>query len=98
MSRNNDNTTKSSSPQRAGGLAAAQKHAPSTCPKCGKVFPFCTPWMKYLGHLSLHAMADRYFDGDIRAAQKRLRENGLARQDPAPWNKAWPRYRPIKED
>ncbi len=52
-------------------------------------------WHSYLGHLGLHAIADKYFGGDINAAQKRLRENGRARQDPAPWNGAWKPYRPI---
>ena len=83
-------------PQRAGGLAVAQKFAPPTpCPRCGKVFPFQTSWMAWLGHLGLHGLADKHFGGDIQAAQRRLRNNGLARQDPAPWNKAWPKYRPI---
>lgn len=49
----------------------------------------------YLGHLGLHGIADKYFDGDIKAAQKRLRENGRARSDPAPWNGAWKSYQPI---
>ncbi len=84
------------SPQQLGGRAVAQKHAPvAGCPRCGKQWPFATPWHVYLGHLGLHGLADHYFDGDIDAAQKRLRQNGLARQDPAPWNGAWPRYRPV---
>jgi hypothetical protein len=52
-------------------------------------------WYSYLGHLGLHGLANKYFEGDIAAAQKHLRENGLARQDPAPWNGAWRPYRPI---
>lgn len=78
-----------------GGQAVAKKEVPSRCPRCGKPFPFCLEWHAYLGHLGLHGLADKYFDSDIQAAQQRLRENGLARQDPAPWNGAWPRYRPI---
>lgn len=85
-------------PQRLGGLAVARKTAPAVCPRCGKAFAFETPYMAYLGHLGLHGLADRYFNGDIRAAQRRLRENGLARQDPMPYNNAWPRYRPVQKE
>jgi hypothetical protein len=53
--------------------------------------------MAWLGHLGLHGLADKYFDGDIKAAQTRLRRNGLARQDPAPWNGAWPKYKPVTD-
>lgn len=42
-----------------------------------------------------HGLADKYFAGDIETAQRALRNNGLARQDPAPWNRAWPRYKKI---
>ena len=45
--------------------------------------------------LGLHGLANAYFGGDLVAAQRRLRENGLARQDPAPENGAWPDYRPV---
>lgn len=85
-------------PQQLGGLAVAKKHAPPRCPKCGKEYPFATPWHVYLGHLGLHGLADKYFGGDIKAAQCRLRNNGLASYDPAPWNGAWPRYKPVWED
>jgi hypothetical protein len=54
-------------------------------------------WHSYLGHLGLHGLADKYFDGDIEAAQRHLRCNSLARQDPACWNGAWPRYVPVTE-
>jgi hypothetical protein len=85
-------------PQSLGGQAVAKKYAPPTpCPRCGRTYPFQTSWMVWLGHLSLHALADRYFNGDIKAAQKRLRQNGLARQDPAPWNGAFEPYRPVRE-
>ena len=84
--------------QSKGGQAVALKHAPNRCPRCGKVFPFATPWHSYLGHLGLHGLADKHFGGDLRAAQKRLRENGLARQDPASWNNAWPAYKPIRRE
>lgn len=89
--------TKKQSLQSLGGQAVAKKHAPLYCPRCGKEFPFATPWMSYLGHLGLHGLADKYFNGDIRAAQKRLRNNGLARQDPMPYNGAWPKYKPVVE-
>lgn len=83
------------SPQSLGGKAVAKKHAPLSCTRCGKEFPFATPWHVYLGHLGLHGLADKYFEGDLQAAHKRLWQNGLARQDPAPWNGAWPKYRPV---
>jgi hypothetical protein len=78
-----------------GGRALIHKEAPAHCPKCGKSFPFQTPYHSYLGHLGLHGLADRYFGGDLKAAQRRLRENGMARQDPAVWNGAFKPYRPI---
>lgn len=85
---------------RLGGLSLLEKEAPLSCPRpgCDKQFPFCTPWHSFLGHLGLHGLADRYFGGDIRAAQKRLRQNGQARQEAgASWqNGAFPPYRPIK--
>lgn len=84
------------SPQSAGGRAVAAKEPPATCARCGKKMAFCTPWHSYLGHLGLHGLADNHFGGDLEAAQKRLRENGLARQDPMPWNGAYKPYRPIK--
>jgi hypothetical protein len=52
----------------------------------------------YLGHLGLHGLADKYFEGDVQAAQKRLRENGRARSDPFPGNGAWNRYVPILQE
>ena len=90
----------SDSPQARGGKAVAKKHAPPYCPRCGKQFPFATPWMSYLGHLGLHGLADNWFGGDIEAAQRRLRKNGLARQEQgASWsNGAWGRYQPITEE
>lgn len=84
-------------PQSLGGNAVKKKHAPPSCPRCGRQFPFAHPWMSYLGHLGLHGLADRYFGGDIQAAQQRLQQNGLAKQDPAPWNNAWPKYSPITQ-
>jgi hypothetical protein len=48
-------------------------------------------------HLGLHGLADKYFDGDIDAAQRRLRQNEIAGQDPAPWNGAFPKYRRVTE-
>lgn len=84
-------------PQHLGGKAVAKKHAPPYCPRCGKKFPFAHPWMAYLGHLGLHGLADKYFAGDLVAAQRRLQKNGLARQDPAPWNNAWPKYLSVQD-
>lgn len=80
-----------------GGKAVAKRTAPPYCPRCEKEFPFATPWHSYLGHLGLHGLADKYFDGDIKKAQRRLRENGIARSDPAPWNGAFKPYKPIQE-
>lgn len=84
---------------RLGGLALAKKWAPAYCPKCGKELPWTMTWYGYLGHLGLHGLADRYFGGDIQAAQRRLQENGRARQEQdASWqNGAFKPYRPIKE-
>jgi hypothetical protein len=54
-------------------------------------------WHSYLGHLGLHGIANKHFGGDIKAAQKRLRENGMARMDAFPGNGYTPEYRPIQE-
>lgn len=83
--------------QQLGGLAVAKKDAPRRCPRCGKEYPFQHPYMAHLGHLGLHGLADKYFSGDIQAAQTHLRQNGLARQDPAPWNGAWRPYIPVSQ-
>lgn len=92
--------SKKLTPQQKGGLAVAKKHAPPSCPKCGKEYPFATPWHVYLGHLGLHGLADRYFGGDIKAAQKRLQENSLALQEEgASWsNGAWGTYKPVTDN
>jgi len=79
-----------------GGKAVAAKKPPDKCPRCGKPMAG-RAWHSYLGHLGLHGLADNHFSGDLQAAQKRLRENGLARGDPAPWNGAWPEYRPVTD-
>lgn len=79
-----------------GGRAVKDKTPPGVCPKCGQDMSGRT-WHSYLGHLGLHGLADRYFDGDTDACQKRLRENGMARGDPIPWNNAWPKYVPIAD-
>ena len=83
--------------QSLGGKAVIDKIPPAYCPRCHKPIEFGTAWHSYLGHLGLHGLADKYFGGDIEAAQKHLRNNGLARLDPAPWNGAWPKYIPIME-
>ncbi len=77
-----------------GGRAVKDKIPPDTCYLCGKSMAG-RPWHSYLGHLGLHGYARNHFGSDIQAAQRRLRQNGLARQDPAPWNRAWPQYRPV---
>ena len=83
--------------QSKGGHAVAKKYPPAYCPRCGKEIMWGTTWHSYLGHLGLHGLADNHFGGDIEAAQKRLRENGIARQEEgASWsNGAFPPYRPI---
>jgi len=80
--------------QRLGGQAVIGKAVPDRCPRCGQSMQGRV-WHSYLGHLGLHGLADKYFEGDIQAAQKRLRENGLAKQDPFPGNGAWKPYQPI---
>lgn len=77
-----------------GGQSLKAKPAPASCERCGKSFSG-KMWHSFLGHLGLHGLADRHFRGDIKAAQRRLQRNGLAKQDPAPWNGAWPKYKPI---
>jgi hypothetical protein len=50
--------------------------------------------------LGLHGLADKYFGGDIKAAQKRLWQNGNARnEEGTTWrfNGAFPPYRPIRQ-
>lgn len=83
--------------RKLGGKAVIEKQPPAQCPKCGKSMQG-KKWHSYLGHLGLHGLADNHFGGDINAAQQRLRENGLARQDPAPWNRAFHEYKPIVKD
>lgn len=79
-----------------GGLAVKDKTPPAVCPRCEKSMAGRS-WHSYLGHLGLHGLADNHFGGDLEAAQRRLTSNGLARQDPAPWNGAWPKYQPVME-
>lgn len=79
-----------------GGRAVANKTPPDECPRCGKSMEG-RAWHSYLGHLGLHGFADNHFDGDVEAAQRHLRRNGLARQDPAPSNGAWPTYTPLAQ-
>jgi hypothetical protein len=79
-----------------GGKAVATKTPPNRCPRCGRSMKGRV-WHSYLGHLGLHGLADKYFDGDLKAAQRRLRNNGLARQDPVPCNHAMPKYQLVGE-
>ncbi len=85
---------KKKSIQSLGGKAVINKAVPARCPYCGRSMQGRV-YHSFLGHLGLHGLANKYFDGDIKSAQKRLRENGRARMDPAPWNGAWQPYRPI---
>lgn len=80
--------------RRKNGLALVSKQPPAKCPRCKKLMQGRT-YHSYLGHLGLHGLADKYFEGDIEAAQKRLRENGRARSDSFPGNGAWRTYQPI---
>jgi hypothetical protein len=79
-----------------GGRAVKNKTPPDRCLRCRQSMTGRS-WHSYLGHLGLHGLADRYFDGDLKAAQQHLRRNGLARQDPAPWNGAWSKYVPVAQ-
>lgn len=79
-----------------GGKAVIAKETPACCPRCGQSMAGRV-YHSYLGHLGLHGLADKYFNGDVQAAQKRLRRNGLARQDPFEGNGAWPRYVPVQQ-
>ena len=82
--------------QSLGGKAVVTKSAPQKCPRCGASMQGRC-WHSYLGHMGLHGLADKYFEGDVKAAQKRLRSNGLAKQDPFPGNGAWPAYVPVQQ-
>jgi hypothetical protein len=84
--------------RRKGGQAVARKQPPAVCPHCGKSMAG-RKWHSYLGHLGLHGLANNHFDGDIEAAQRRLRENALAlAEQGASWsNGAWGVYKPITQ-
>lgn len=79
-----------------GGKAVVTKTPPTKCPRCGRPMEGRV-WHSYLGHLGLHGLADNHFGGNLEAAQRRLRQNGLARQDPMPRNGAMPTYKPVGE-
>lgn len=81
--------------QRLGGQAVIGKAVPARCPRCGQSMQGRV-YHSFLGHLGLHGLADKYFEGDLQATQRRLQENGRARQDPFPTNGAWKRYQPIQ--
>lgn len=78
------------SPQSAGGLAVKSKPFPSHCPRCRASLAGKT-YHGYLAHLGLHSYADRYYCGNLSAAARQLAYNGLASQDPMPWNGAFQR-------
>jgi len=77
-----------------GGRAAVNNPVPAVCPYCHASMQGRS-YHSYLGHLGLHGLANKYFKGNLQAAQKRLRENGRARSDPFRGNGAWKPYRPI---
>jgi hypothetical protein len=79
-----------------GGKSHIARAVPEICPRCGQSMAGRV-YHSYLGHLGLHGLADKYFEGDLAAAQERLRRNGLARQDPFEGNGAWPRYQPVQQ-
>jgi ATP-dependent exoDNAse (exonuclease V) beta subunit len=80
--------------QSLGGLALASKVPPKRCPRCYADFR-SRSWYSWLAHKGLHGLADRYFGGSLAKAAERLARNGLAKQDPAPWNGAF-KHKPIK--
>lgn len=77
-------------PQALGGLAVKNRTPPKRCLRCGADFRRKN-YHQYLGHMGLHAYADRYFCGDMSKAAQRLARNGLASQDPFPQNGAFKR-------
>lgn len=76
------------SPQSAGGLAVKSTPFPMRCPRCRASLAGKT-YHGYLGHMGLHTYADRYYCGHMSAAARQLAYNGLASQDPMPWNGAF---------
>lgn len=76
-------------PQQLGGLAVRNRTPPRFCLRCHADFRRKS-YHQYLGHMGLHGYADKYHNGDISKAATHLARNGLARQDPAPWNGAFP--------
>jgi hypothetical protein len=80
-----------------GGKAVISRAVPDACPHCGLSMQGRV-YHSFLGHLGLHGLANKYFAGDIKAAQSRLRQNGLARQDPFPGNGSWQPYVPIIQE
>lgn len=77
-------------PQALGGLAVKEYPFPARCPRC-RVSLIGKTYHGYLGHMGLHAYADRYFGGNLSAAARQLAYNGMAATDPAPWNGAFQR-------
>ena len=60
---------------RRGGLATVARH--------GRAH------MATIGRLGFQATMDRHWNGDRKAAVRRLQELGLMAQDPFPSNRAW---------
>lgn len=77
-------------PQALGGLAVKNRTPPKYCLRCRADFRHKS-YHQWLGHMGLHGYADKYHGGDISKAARRLARNGLASQDPCPWNGAFKR-------
>ena len=72
--------------RRRGGRTTSNLPAPGPCPRCGRKFK---THMQYAGHLGLHGFADKYTDGDMKAAGLKLGIIGAAATDPFPENGAF---------
>jgi hypothetical protein len=72
--------------RRRGGKTTASLPAPGPCPRCGRRFE---SHLQYAGHLGLHGFADRYTEGDLKAAGLKLGIVGAAAIDPFPENGAF---------
>lgn len=79
-------------PQAMGGLAVKSHPFPARCPRCRQSLAGKN-YHGYLGHMGMHTYADRYFCGNLSAAARQLAFNGLASQDPAPWNGAFQQHK-----
>lgn len=76
-----------------GGQAVKDRTPPDVCPQCGASMAGRS-WHSYLGHLGLHATADRHYGGDAVAALR----DALSKQDPVPENGAWQQWAKEKSE